>query len=369
MPGTEPVPAELLSVVVPVFNEAGNIEPLLSRLLTILTKLARPFEIIFVNDGSTDKTAEKIALAAAGHPQIRCIELSRNFGHQAALVAGLAHARGAAVITMDGDLQHPPELIPVLVERWCSGFEVVQAVRRHPADESRLKRLGSHLFYRLLSSLSRYRVTAGASDFRLMSREAVDAFLSCPERCRFNRGLVQWIGFRYCEVPYDAAARHSGRSKYSYRAMLRLAGDAIFSFSSLPLRLAGLIGAATSVIAGLYLIFVLWAYFFTDLTIPGWSSILAAVLVLGGVNLIVLWILGEYVGRLYEEVKQRPIYIVRSPQQKAQAIEPAERPAQERHDAPPGTPVAVQNDGGHTVRPSQDQRRPACDCGQEVERG
>jgi len=355
--------SQLVSVVVPVFNEAGNIEPLVSRLLAVLAKLGTPYEILFVNDGSTDDTGSRIAAAARQQPQIRCIELSRNFGQQAALVAGMAHAHGAAVITMDGDLQHPPELIPALVERWRMGAEVVQAVRRQPADESRLKRLGSHLFYRLLSSLSRYRVTAGASDFRLMSREAVDAFLSCPERCRFNRGLVQWIGFRCCEVLYDAAPRHRGRSKYSYRAMLRLAGDAIFSFSSLPLRVAGLIGAAVSVIAGLYLVFVLWAYFFTNLTIPGWSSILAAVLVLGGVNLIVLWILGEYVGRLYEEVKQRPIYIVRSPRQKAQAAERGERPVQEHESVPPGTPVAAQSRGGDTLPPSDEYAGPSTTVG------
>jgi glycosyltransferase involved in cell wall biosynthesis len=309
MPATLGLP---LSVVVPVYDEAANVAVFLNRTLPLLASLNRDFELLFVDDGSRDNTAAQLTAAAGACPSVRLLRLSRNFGHQAALVAGLAHARGAAVITMDGDLQHPPELIPQLVAAWDQGVDVVQAVRREPADTNALKRAGSRAFYRLLSNVSRLAVTPGASDFRLMSRAAVDAFLACPERCRFNRGLVQWIGFTRREILYDAAPRHAGRSKYSWAAMLRLAGDAVFSFSSLPLRLAGLAGACVSVVATLYLLFVLGAYFFTERTVPGWASTLAAVLVLGGVNLVVMWILGEYVGRLYEEVKQRPIYIVRS---------------------------------------------------------
>jgi glycosyltransferase involved in cell wall biosynthesis len=309
MPAT---PHPLLSVVVPVYNEAANVAAFLSRVLPLLNSLNHDFELLFVDDGSRDDTADQLADTARACSSVRLLRLSRNFGHQAALVAGLANARGAAVITMDGDLQHPPELIPQLVAAWDQGVEVVQAVRREPADDSALKRAGSRAFYRLLSAVSRLEVTPGAADFRLMSRAAVDAFLACPERCRFNRGIVQWIGFTRREILYDAAPRHAGRSKYSWTAMLRLAGDAVFSFSSLPLRLAGLAGACVSIVATLYLMFVFGAYFFTDSTVPGWASTLAAVLVLGGVNLIVMWILGEYVGRLYEEVKQRPIYIVRS---------------------------------------------------------
>lgn len=306
--------APLLSLVIPVFNEEQNLTPLIERLRAALDALAAPVlehEIVFVDDGSADATAARIVEAARGDPRIRLVRLSRNFGHQAALVAGLEAARGAAVITLDGDLQHPPELIPELVARWRAGCEIVQAVRRVPADEQAAKRVGSRVFYRILSRVARVRVTPGAADFRLLSRCAVDAFLACRERCRFNRGLVQWLGFGSCEVPYDAAPRHAGRSKYSWRAMLRLAGDAIFSFSSLPLRLAGLAGGIVSLAAAAYLLFVLWARLFTDQTTPGWSSILASVLVIGGVQLVVLWILGEYIGRLYEEAKQRPIYIVR----------------------------------------------------------
>jgi len=314
----------ILSVVVPVYNEAANVAAFLDRTLRVLQALNRDFELLFVDDGSCDETASRITAAAVDCPAVRLVRLSRNFGHQAALVAGLAQARGAAVITMDGDLQHPPELIPQLVAAWDAGADVVQAVRRAPVDDSPLKRAGSRAFYRLLSAVSRLAVTPGASDFRLMSRPAVDAFLACPERCRFNRGLVHWIGFTRDEILYEAATRHAGRSKYSWSAMIRLAGDAIFSFSSVPLRLAGLAGACVSVVATFYLLFVLGAYFFTDRTVAGWASTLAAVLVLGGVNLTVMWILGEYVGRLYEEVKQRPIYIVR-PEGRADAQSGAER--------------------------------------------
>lgn len=311
MAGQTPNPPPSVSVVIPVYCERDNLPPLLERLRRVLAALGEPYELVFVDDGSTDDTAARLLELSAADPRLEVVRLSRNFGHQAALVAGLQHARGAAVITMDGDLQHPPELIPELVRQWRAGSEIVQAIRREPADRNPVKRAGSRTFYRLLSALTRLDVTPGAADFRLMSRDAVDAFLACGERRRCNRTLVQWIGFTCAEVPFEAGPRFAGRSKYSYGAMLRLAGDAIFSFSTWPLRLAGLAGAAVSLAAGGYLLFVLWARLFTDYTQPGWSSILAAVLVLGGVNLVVLWILGEYVGRLYEEVKQRPIYIVR----------------------------------------------------------
>lgn len=300
-----------LSVVIPAFNEQENIAPLLRRTRTALARIIDHYELVIVDDGSGDGTASVTQREIHNDPRIRLLRLSRNFGHQAALYAGLQHARGQAVITLDADLQHPPELIPTLIERWQEGYDIVQTVRRTPADTNPLKRMSSRWFYRTLSRLTRFPVTPGAADFRLMSRAAVDAFLACGERCRFNRGLVQWIGFAQCEVPYDAEERHAGRSKYTLRTMLRLAGDAIFSFSSWPLRLAGLAGALVCLPAGLYLVYVLGIRLFTAQVVPGWSSILATVLILGGVNLIVLWILGEYVGRMYEEVKQRPIVIVR----------------------------------------------------------
>jgi glycosyltransferase involved in cell wall biosynthesis len=305
-------PAPVLSVVVPVFNEEENISALLGRLLPALASVGLTFEVLFVDDGSRDDTAATVERVAAENPAVRLLRLSRNFGHQAALVAGMEHARGLAVVTMDGDLQHPPELIATLVEHWREGTDVVQTVRRETADAGLFKRATSRGFYRLLSAVSRIRVTQGAADFRLLSREAVDAFLACRERRRFNRGLVQWIGFPYVEVTYDAAPRHAGRTKYSIRAMFRLAGDAIFSFSTLPLRVAGLAGVVVSLVAAVYLLFVLWAKLFTNWVTPGWTSTQVTVLGLGGMQLVVLWIIGEYVGRLYEEAKERPIYIVRS---------------------------------------------------------
>lgn len=313
MEAPAPQSRPLLSIVIPVRDEQDNLAPLLERTTATLQKLALSCEIIFVDDGSTDQTAARIRQHATHDDRLRLVRLSRNFGHQAALFAGLEHARGNAVVTMDGDLQHPPELIPALVERWQAGYEVVQAIRRRPADSSPLKRAGSRGFYRLLSTVSRVKVTPGSADFRLMGRTAADAFLACRERCRFNRGLVQWIGFSYAEIPYVASPRYAGHSKYGYGKMLRLAGDAVFSFSSWPLRLAGLAGAFISLAAAAYLLFVLWARIFTGHTVPGWSSILATVLIIGGVQLTVLWILGEYLGRLYEEAKQRPLYIVRPP--------------------------------------------------------
>lgn len=315
---TQPPSDPLVSIVVPVFDERDNLPALLTRLRAAADTAGVRTELLLVDDGSRDGSAEWLATRAASDQRVRVVSLSRNFGHQAALLAGIDHARGDAVITLDGDLQHPPELIPALIERWHAGFEVVQAIRRQPADTSALKRASSRGFYRLLSVLTRLQVTPGAADFRLMARPAVDAFRQCRERCRFNRGLVQWIGFAYTEVPFDADPRTAGRSKYSLHDMLRLAGDAIFSFSSWPLRLAGLAGVSVSLAAMAYLLFALWARLFTSYALPGWTSILATVLVLGGAQLIVLWIMGEYIGRLYEEVKQRPIYIVRS--------EPAQRP-------------------------------------------
>lgn len=306
-----------VSLVVPVLDEAENVPELARRIADALAPLDLEYELLFVDDGSTDGTdaaIQKLQAHHAQHPQgarVRFLSLSRNFGHQAALFAGLEHAAGDAVITLDGDLQHPPEMLPAFIQQWRAGFEIVQGVRTATADAGALKRASSRGFYQTLSRLAHIRVQPGAADFRLMTRPAVNAFLACRERVRFNRGLVQWIGFRSCDVPYDAPPRFAGRTKYTWSRMWRLAADAIFSFSSWPLRVAGLAGVIVSAGALAYLLFVLWAYFFTERTIAGWTSILATLLVLGGVQLIVLWIIGEYLGRLYEEAKQRPIYILR----------------------------------------------------------
>lgn len=300
-----------LSLVVPVFNEQESVAELAARVEAALRPLRIDHELLFVDDGSLDQTASIVRQLQQSDPRIRLLSFSRNFGHQAALYAGLEHARGRAVISMDGDLQHPPDLLPEFVRLWREGCEVVQGVRRRTADSGVVKSATSRWFYRLLSRLAHIQLQPGAADFRLMDRAAVTAFLACRERVRFNRGLIHWIGFRACEVPYEAPRRFAGRTKYTWRKMTRLAADAIFSFSSWPLRLAGLAGVIVSGGALIYLLFALWAYFFTDRAIAGWTSILATVLVLGGVQLMVLWILGEYVGRMYEEVKQRPLYVIR----------------------------------------------------------
>ena len=301
-----------LSVVVPAFNEQPNLAPLVERLVgAIGPLLGTAYEIILVDDGSSDDTPAAVSALRAQHPNLQYVRLARNFGHQAALFAGLEHSRGLAVVTLDADLQHPPELIPQLVDRWREGFDVVQAVRTSTRGAAASRSWASTTFYRILSKVSQIRLAPGSADFRLMSRSAVDALLQCRERVRFHRGLVQWIGFSVAEVPYEAAERHAGRSKYSWASMLNLAANAIFSFSSWPLRLAGMAGVAVSLAAIAYLAFVLWAKFFLHNIVAGWSSILAAVLALGGMQLVVLWIIGEYVGRLYEESKQRPIYVVK----------------------------------------------------------
>lgn len=310
-PGTGTRDLIEVSIVVPVLNEGANVAPLAARVQQTLRTSGVGYELIFVDDGSSDDTAKRVIQLHEADPAIHLVQLSRNFGHQAALFAGIESARGAAVITLDGDLQHPPELIPRFLEHWRAGFEIVQGVRRKAEGVSAIRSATSTGFYHVLSRLAKIQVAAGAADFRLMARPAVEAFLACRERVRFNRGLVQWIGFSTCEVVYDAGARRAGQTKYTWSRMLRLAADAIFSFSSWPLRLAGLAGAIVSLAAGAYLAFVLWARVFTQYTIAGWTSILAALLVLGGVQLIVLWIIGEYLGRLYEEAKQRPLYIIR----------------------------------------------------------
>lgn len=316
----------LLSVVIPAYNEAENIAPLLRRLTPVLDSLNSPWEIIFVDDGSSDATAAATAAAAAGNERIRPLRLARNFGHQVALYAGIEHARGAAVISLDADLQHPPELIPEMVRLWRDGADVVQCVRRRTAGAGAFKSLTSRAFYRILSALATVQVSPGAADFRLLSRRAAAAFLACRETARFNRGLVHWIGFERREITYDAEPRAAGRTKYSLRGMLRLAGNAIFSFSSWPLRFAGLAGAVVSLCAIAYLAFVLWAALFTTRVVPGWTSILATVLVLGGVQLIVLWIMGEYLGRTFDEVKRRPLYLLRDEPPPAPHADPDAQP-------------------------------------------
>lgn len=307
--------AKRMLVVCPVYNEAGNIQELLRQIDQAVSGLPYRFTVLFVNDGSDAETRSVLALATARRRDVAVIHLSRNFGHQAALTAGLEEALqmgAAAAICMDADLQHPPRLIPELIARWESGFDVVYTVRDDHAKTGWAKRMSSSLFYRIFSWLSETDLAPGAADFRLLSRPALEALVSLPEKSRFLRGLTSWIGFEQVAVHYQPEARFSGRSKYTIARMWRLALDGILSMSTVPLRAILVAGICLSLVSLTYLVYVLGAHFLTDRTIPGWSSVIVAVLLLGGMNLTVLGIMGLYIAKIYDEVKGRPRFLVQA---------------------------------------------------------
>jgi glycosyltransferase involved in cell wall biosynthesis len=303
-----PSPPEI-SVVVPMLNEAANLTALYTRLTQVLVPLQVPYELIMVDDGSTDGTYQALCHLRAQDPRLKCLRLARNFGHQAALTAALAHAAGQAVVVMDADLQDPPEVIPDLLERWRQGFEVVYAVRRH-RQETAPKRLAYALFYRLLHRVASVEIPLDAGDFCLMDRRVVDQLNCLPERNRFVRGLRTWVGFRQTGVAYERAARHAGRSQYDFWRLVRLAVDGLVSFSYLPLRVASSLGFAVSFLSLLVGLYYLVLRLAGHREPAGFAGIIIAVLFLGGVQLITIGIMGEYVGRIFDEVKERPIYIV-----------------------------------------------------------
>jgi glycosyltransferase involved in cell wall biosynthesis len=298
----------LLSVVAPMYDEEETVEEFHTRVSSALE--GRPYEIVLVDDASSDATPELLDRLAATDPRVRVIHLSRNFGHQAAITAGLEHARGDAVVMIDGDLQDPPELIVDMLDLWRAGSDVVFAKRTGRTGESRFKLATAHLFYRLFGTLSDIELEQNAGDFRLLDRRALDALLSMRERNRFLRGMSVWIGFTQTAVPYERDARHAGETKYTLRKMLRFSFDAISSFSWLPLQAATLLGFAFSAVAFVMLPLVVVARVL-DIYVPGVASILFVILLLGGIQLITVGIIGEYVGRIYDEVKKRPLYVVR----------------------------------------------------------
>lgn len=299
----------LLSVIVPLYNEEEVVRFTFATLERVLSGVEH--ELIFVNDGSTDRTREILEELLKELPHHQLLNFSRNFGHQAAFSAGLCHARGDAVVIIDGDLQDPPELIHEMLEKWREGYQVVYAKRRSRAGESWFKKVTAQWFYRLLGRLTSIDIPVDTGDYRLMDRCVVDQLRQMPERSRFLRGLVIWVGYRRCGLLYDRAERTAGTSKYPLRKMLRLAIDGITSFSTVPLRISFIVGLCTSILA---LVAGIWAMIARLLdpssTAMGWASILIAVVFLGGVQLVSIGILGEYIGRIYEEVKQRPIYIL-----------------------------------------------------------
>jgi dolichol-phosphate mannosyltransferase len=299
----------LLSVVAPMYDEEDTAERFYGRVRDALE--GHSWELLLIDDGSADRTAEILASIATSDPRVKVITLSRNFGHQSALTAGLEHATGDAVCMIDSDLQDPPELVPEMVDAWRKGIDVVYAVRRAREGETRFKLTSAHWFYRLLSRLAQVDIPVDSGDFRLMDRRALDALLSMRERNRFLRGMTVWVGFTQSAVEYDRGGRAAGKTKYTLRRMLGFAADALVSFSNVPLQIATLLGFLFSALAFL-LIPVVIAARLADVFVPGISSTLVIVLLLGGIQLITIGIIGEYVGRIYDEVKRRPLYVVRS---------------------------------------------------------
>lgn len=307
---SSPTKGSLISVVVPIFNEREVIPAFVQRARPVLESLGEPFELIFVDDGSDDGSDVLLDALAAGDPSIRVLHFSRNFGHQAALTAGMEAASGDAVVLIDGDLQDPPEIIPIMLQTWRSGYQVAYAVRR-TRKESWLRRLVYGFFYRSLRALADIDTPLDSGDFCLLDRCVVEALRAMPERNRFLRGLRSWTGFRQMGVLYDREARTLGESKYSLRKLFRLALSGYVGFSIMPLRIAGLLGLLG---AGAGVALAGWAItvkILGETAPPGWASTFAAILFVSGLQLLVLGIIGEYLGRVYDEVRRRPLYILR----------------------------------------------------------
>lgn len=303
---------QLLSVVVPCANEEAVIPRTHARLTAVLEGLPElSFEIVYVEDGSTDSTADVLQKLQSTDARVRVVRLSRNFGHQVAITAGMEHAAGDAVVVIDADLQDPPEVIGEFVKVWKQGHDVAYGVRVAREGETHFKLWTAKLFYRLIGRLSDIRIPLDSGDFRLLDRKVLDALLAMPERDRYIRGMVSWLGFSQVAVPYHRAAREAGRTKFSLFKMARFGADGIVSFSTLPLRLASWLGFLVSGIALAGVVWALYSRLFGKNWVQGWASVTIAILFLGGVQLICLGIIGEYLGRTYGEAKRRPLYVVR----------------------------------------------------------
>ncbi len=299
-----------LSVVIPVFNEKENLRPLLSRLLPVLEQIASgSFEIVFVDDGSFDGSAAMLDVLHDCESRVKVIHFSRNFGHQAALQAGLEAARGDGIVLMDADLQDPPELLPRLLESWRQGFEVVYAIRRH-RKENLLKRFAYAVFYRTLRAMAEIEVPLDSGDFCLLDRRVVDVLAAMPERGRFLRGLRTWVGFRQTGVEYERDARNAGAPKYTLRKLFHLALSGYVGFSAAPLRLAAWLGMASAAAGFAIAVWVAIAKLMGIATPWGWASTVAIMLFIGGVQMLILGIVGEYLSRMYDEVRGRPLYVI-----------------------------------------------------------
>ncbi len=301
---------KLITIVVPVYNEEDNIVHFYQAVCEVMATQPYRFELVFVDDGSADKSREIICRLEEKDDKVQGMFLARNYGHQLALTCGLDYAEGDAVITMDGDMQHPPELLPQLIKIWEDGADVVQTIRQTTEGVSWFKKITSKYYYKLLNKMSDVHIQEGGSDFRLMDKQVVAAFRKYREHARFIRGMVGSMGYRQVQIDFVAPKRFAGSSKFSPRKMLQFALDGIMSYSRTPLRI-GLYGGVVSGIVCLFLMLhVLFIKFFTDDAVPGWATITLILLFFGGVQLSILGIIGEYIGRVFEEVKQRPLYLL-----------------------------------------------------------
>ncbi len=304
--------AVLCSVIVPLFNEEEVVLESYNRLKKVMDSIGRQYEIIFVNDGSRDKTAFIVNEISEKDKNIKLINFARNFGHQIAITAGMDYAQGETIVVIDGDLQDPPELIPKMIAKWREGYEVVYGKRVERKGESFFKMLTAKIFYRFLKLMIDIDIPVDTGDFRLIDRKVCNALKSIKERNRYVRGLVSWIGFKQFGLEFSRDKRFAGKTKYPLKKMMRFAFDAITSFSYKPLKMASYLGFLISFASFLYLIVVLYLKLFTTSTIQGWSSTLAVNLFFNGIVLIMLGIIGEYIGRIYDEAKGRPLYIVQN---------------------------------------------------------
>ena len=301
----------LLSIVVPMFNEEDGVDVFFETVEAVLSRMDVDYEIVCVNDGSRDGTLRCLLRHRERNPRIRVVDLSRNFGKDLALTAGLDRSLGDVVVPIDADLQDPPELIPAMLEKWREGYDVVYAVRRSREEDSRFKRFSAGGFYRLFNALSFWEIPFNTGDFRLMSRQVVDSLRQFPENNRFMKGLFSWVGFRQTGIEYVRVARAKGETKWNYWKLWNFALDGITAFSTIPLRLWSYVGALVSMLAFLYGTFLILLTLIFGRDVPGYTSIMVVILFLGGVQLLSIGVLGEYIGRIYIETKGRPIYIIR----------------------------------------------------------
>lgn len=300
----------IYSIVVPVYNEEAVIEETYRRLKEVMDSTKEIYEIIFVNDGSRDKTVDKAVRICSRDSNIKVINFSRNFGHQVAVTAGMDYARGKAIVIIDADLQDPPAVILQMIEKWKEGYEVVYGKRMKRKGETAFKKVTAKLFYRTLRSMTTVDIPVDTGDFRLIDRKVCDALKSLPERNRYVRGLVSWVGFKQIGVEYVREERYAGETKYPLKKMIKFAGDAITSFSYKPLKFGTYMGTIMSAISFFALLFVIYQKMFTDTTVPGWASMACIALFFNGMIITMLGIMGEYIGRIYDEAKGRPQYIV-----------------------------------------------------------